>query len=100
MEENNFILLSIKMRKSKTTKEELRKTEEKLKEIEELNRLAENEDQEKLISISGQILQIASDNEMFCGVILTKKDILAIVDLAMRSKDETVSIPFQVYFKD
>lgn len=94
-----FIQHSV-MRKSKATKDELIKTAERLREIEELNRIAEEEDAVRLNLISDQISKIADDNDMFCGVMLTRQDIIAIIDLSMRTKEEAVKIPFRVYFKD
>ncbi len=43
-----------------------------------------------------RINSLAEDGGFFCGVVLTKKDILEIVKLAMES-EEVVEIPYQLY---
>ncbi len=87
---------------NKKRKEILSEMEEAKKRLEEIERLAEEEKQESinlLEETSKQIENIAKEKDLFCGVILTKDDILQIVSLAIDTK-ENISIPFKLYFKD
>lgn len=87
---------------NKKRKDILSEMEEAKKRLEEIERLAEEEKQESinlLEETSKQIEDIAKEKDLFCGVILTKDDILQIVSLAIDTK-ENISIPFKLYFKD
>jgi hypothetical protein len=86
-------------RKVKTLAEETRKQVEKLKEIEELLKLAQQEETEKIESVTSQINVLCEENNLFCGVILSVDDLLAVVKMAIQSK-ERIEIPFRIYPKD
>lgn len=94
--------LKLNIMSNKKRKDILSEMEEAKKRLEEIERLAEEEKQESinlLEETSKQIENIAKEKDLFCGVILTKDDILQIVSLAIDTK-ENISIPFKLYFKD
>lgn len=72
---------------AKQAVEEAQKAEEEA--IAEENQFIEN--------IKSDIENVCKQHNVFCGVILSSQDILAIVDLAIKSKDN-IKIPFQIYF--
>jgi hypothetical protein len=87
------------MRKIKVLTEEAKKQVEKLKETEELIKLARQEELDKLESITKQIQEICVKNDVFCGVIITIEDLLSIIRIAVESK-EAVHVPFRIYIKE
>jgi hypothetical protein len=86
-------------RKVKVLVEETQKQSDKLRETQELLRLAQQEETEKIESITEQIKILCEDNNMFCGVILTIDDLLAVIKIAIQSKENT-EIPFRIYPKE
>lgn len=94
--------LKINIMSNKKRKNILSEMEEAKKRLEEIERLAKEEEDESiklLENTSKQIEDIAKEKELFCGVVLTKDDILQIVSLAMDT-NENITIPFKLYFKD
>jgi aspartokinase len=87
------------VRKTKQINEELTAQATKLQELQKLKEEAEKEEKEKIESVTKQVEQIGIDNGMFIGVILTKQDLLAVLDMAL-STGENVTIPARAYFKD
>jgi hypothetical protein len=71
----------------------------RLREIETLKAEAEAEEKAKMDSVQNQIDEIFSENDMFCGIILTWEDIASIVRLALETK-ENVRIPYRLYFNE
>jgi len=86
-------------RKSKAVSEELKKAQEKARQIEQLLAIAEKEEAEKLENATQQINEICEESNLFCGIVLTTQDLLGVVQLALESK-ENVTIPFRVYHKE
>lgn len=86
-------------RKSKEVKKELLEVTSRLEEIKRIQELAETEEKELLESTIEKIKGICDANNLFCGVILTTKDLLAIIQIAIETK-ENVNVPFMVYFND
>ena len=86
-------------RKVKTLTDEARAKVEQLKEIEELLKLAQEEEKEKIEDVTKQINKLCEDNNLFCGVILTTDDLISVIRMAIQSK-ENVTIPFRIYVKD
>ncbi len=72
---------------------------EQIEAAEEEERKAK-EEEEKLYkdTVSG-IDKLADKGDFFVGVILTHNDILAVIDLAMKSK-EAIKIPYRLYNKE
>ena len=72
------------------------------KRVEELERLAVEAQQEEtniIQTAENNINDIAKLNGMFCGVILNRTDLVAILDLALKT-GESVKIPFRLYFNE
>ena len=86
-------------RKVKTLTDQARAKVEQLKEIEELLKLAQEEEKEKIEDVTKQINKLCEDNNLFCGVILTTDDLISVIRMAIQSK-ENVTIPFRIYVKD
>lgn len=88
-------------RKSRTVKQEADQILERLKEVQELQQLAEQEEKEILEATQEQIKTLCEDNNLFCGIIITTDDLLTIVKtkLSIDPKD-SIRIPFRLYYND
>ena len=87
------------VRKSKEVALKINDARTKLSELESLAALAEKEEQEKLERAKSEIDSIGKDLNAFIGVILTPTDLVAVLDLALKSR-ENVKIPYTLYFND
>ena len=87
------------MKKAKALAQEAEKLVSRLKETQELIKEAQQEEQERLQSVTGQIETICKDNDVFCGMILTVDDLAAIIKLAVDSK-QNLKIPFRIYLNE
>ena len=87
------------MRKTKQMNQELLKAQERLAEVEKLKIEAELEEKKQFDNIRQQIENIAEQNNMFCGIILSTQDIVAVIDIAFKT-GEAVKIPFNIYYKN
>ena len=86
----------------KKRKEILSEMEEARKRLEEIEKLAKEEENESiklLEDTNTQIENIIKERDLFCGVVLTKEDVIQIVSLIIDTK-ENITIPFKLYFKD
>lgn len=79
--------------------EELLKIQEKLRETEELLKLAGEERENLRLDLLKQINDLAESNNMFCGIILDTNNLLAVIQMAITSK-ENIKIPIQLYFNE
>jgi hypothetical protein len=86
-------------RKVKEVKIKLDEARAKLVELETLAALAESEEQAKIENAKSEIDRIGKDLNAFIGVILTPSDLVAILDLALKSR-ENIKIPYTLYFND
>jgi hypothetical protein len=86
-------------RKVKEVKIKLDEARAKLVELETLAALAESEEQAKIENAKSVIDSIGKDLNAFIGVILTPSDLVAILDLALKSR-ENIKIPYTLYFND
>lgn len=80
----------------KTAQQELDKA---IKEQDELDRLikeAQQEDAIKLQEVENAINALSVENELFCGVILSRETIIEILKVAMTGVDN-IRIPFRLY---
>jgi glutathione S-transferase len=73
--------------------------QEQIEEAEKAEKQAIEEEEKRFKETEAHIQEISKDNGYFCGIVLTKADILAIVDLAIDSK-ENIKIPFRLYITD
>lgn len=72
---------------------------DRLAKAEENLKTAIEEEQKMVSDLENQINEMLSENDLFCGVVLTHDDILNIVDMAIKMK-ENIKIPFKLYFKE
>jgi len=86
-------------RKFKEVKSKLDEARAKLVEMETLAALVEKEEQDKLENAKSEIDNIGKDLNVFIGVTLTPSDLVAILDLALKSR-ENIKIPYTLYFND
>lgn len=86
-------------RKSKAVINELRKAQERLKEIEALKAKADEEEKELLEEAFKQIDSVCEQKGLFCGAILSAQDVAKIVELAIQSK-ESIKIKYNLFFND
>lgn len=86
-------------RKSKKVREAAEEQAKRLQEMKELLEQAEQEEKKILEDTEESIQKIAEKNNIFCGVILSQEDLLAVLRLALETK-ENIKIPFKLYFND
>lgn len=86
-------------RKSNRIKREKRAAQKRLEEMERLEALAIEEELNILKEAEELIADICKDKGLFCGVILSPRDLGNVVELAAQS-NESVKIPFRLYFED
>jgi len=86
-------------RRSKKVTEQILSVEKQLEELKKKEETAKNADETLIKETEEKIKNISEENDLFCGVILSQQDILAIVRLSMEVK-ENVKIPFKLYFND
>lgn len=71
----------------------------KAKELEILLEESKKEELDLLKKIKEDIKNLEEDNNLFCGVVLTKEDIINIFKLFLE-KEDNVKIPFNLYFNN
>jgi len=86
-------------RKVKEVNQKLTEARIKLMEIETLVALAAKEEEAKAEKAKAAIDEIGNDIDAFIGVILTPADLVAVLDLALKSR-ENIKIPYTLYFND
>jgi len=79
--------------------EEVKKAQEKLAEVEQLRIEAEKEEQNLVASVQAQIGEIEKTSNVFIGVVLTHQDLLAVLDIALKT-GESVKVPFRIYINE
>jgi hypothetical protein len=89
-----------KRRRSVEVNEQLKATAQRLQELNLLKEEAEKEEISKLESVETQIKTIAEENDLFVGLIITKKDLVNIVDLMLTKGDAFCKIEAKVYYND
>ena len=86
-------------RKTNEVKTKLDIARAKLVEMETLAALAEKEDQDKMEAAKSVIDAVGKETDVFIGVILTPSDLVSILDLALKTR-ENIKIPYTLYFND
>lgn len=86
------------MKKTKELRKSLKDAEEARKAAEEALALAEKENQELVQSVKEQISQLAEENDLFCGVILSHQALVEIFALALKT-GESIKIEFGLFPK-
>lgn len=79
--------------------QEAERATERLSKVEEDLKTAIEEEHAMVADIENRINEICSEKDIFCGVVLSHDDILNIVDMAIKMK-ENIKIPFKLYFKE
>jgi hypothetical protein len=87
------------MRKVRELQNESKKAIEVFKALERERERAEMDERELLESTTCEIQENCEKKGLFCGVIMTPKDLAGIVEL-MATKHEGVKIEFKLYFKE
>lgn len=87
----------MKSRKSRNLANELMAQLEKFNEIKRLTELAEQEEKDILAGAEIEINTIIEDHDIFCGIVLSAKDLAEIVKLAIET-GEKVRIPYKLYY--
>ena len=84
-------------RKIKLVTEEKAKAARKLEEMDALLKEAQAEETRQIEEAEAAVKAIEKDRNMFCGVVLGKADLVAILDMALKT-GESIKIPFKMYF--
>lgn len=82
--------------KIKQTQEKLDKIKLEAEELTSQLKDAEDKEQELLNETTEKINVICKEAEYFCGVILSRQDLLAVLDLAMQTQID-IKIPYRLY---
>jgi hypothetical protein len=101
MEKSSINAISLKfniMAKSKTIRKKLEDSIAVAKKIEEELKQVEQEEKEMLDEVRKQIETLCEEHELVCGIVLTKGDIVKIIELALQT-NENITIPFNLYTK-
>ncbi|MFZ4706294.1 MAG: hypothetical protein ACOYMF_09845 [Bacteroidales bacterium] len=85
-------------KKVKESREALEIAVNKVKETQAILEAAHKEEEDILSKATDQINNLLQVNNLFCGAIILKEDLLSIIDLALTSNGEPVTIPFKLYF--
>lgn len=83
-------------KKIKQTQEKLDKIKLEAEELTSQLKNAEDKEQELLNETTEKINVICKEAEYFCGVILSRQDLLAVLDLAMQTQID-IKIPYRLY---
>lgn len=86
-------------RKSIKLNKELKELNNVIAEKEKLQKEAEETENKTLESSKEEINKILKKESIFCGVILTEKDLFNIISLMIETK-EAVRIPYNLYFEN
>jgi citrate lyase beta subunit len=86
-------------KKINTIRTQKLEAEKHLAEIAALELEAQKEEVNIIETAEKNINDIAKLNGLFCGVILNHADLVAVLDLALRT-GESVKIPFRLYFNE
>ena len=86
-------------RKLRTINQEKKEAQERLAEIERIELEAQQEEKEVAEMVTTSINMACSNNNLFCGVILTHDDLISVLQLALKT-GEQVKIPFRLYFNE
>lgn len=86
-------------RKIKAINEQVLKAKEKLAEVEKLKQEAEAEEKAIIEDAEKLIAEHTKANGLFCGVILDRQNLVAVLDLALRT-GEPVKIPARCYVEE
>ena len=86
-------------KKLKNLQNEAKIAQEKAEEATKLVELAQQELVDKIDATKKEIEKIIESEELFCGIILGHSDLIAILEMALKT-GESVKISFNLYPKD
>jgi hypothetical protein len=86
-------------RRTKDIKKKKIDVQNHLKELEQLEQEALKEEISVKEYISTKINELCEKDNIFCGIVLSPKDLATIVELAITSKED-IKISFQLYFNE
>ncbi|HSO89262.1 MAG TPA: hypothetical protein VLQ91_22100 [Draconibacterium sp.] len=86
-------------KKINNIREQKLEVQKKIAELEQLEQEAQKEEINIIETAEKNINDIASLNGLFCGVILNHADLIAVLDIALKT-GESVKIPFRLYFNE
>lgn len=84
---------------AKVAQDRLNEAQRRMEEIQQTMEKAREEEQKMMEQVTSQINALCEENSLYCGLILTPKDVLTIVEAALSAKDN-IQIPFRLYFKE
>jgi len=87
-------------RKRKELREKLETLKTKYEELVEVEKAEVERERKLLEDTKEEINKIAETNHLFCGVKLTQQDLLKVVEMMFQGNNETIDIPFALYFKE
>jgi len=89
------------MRKSKSIAAKRNAAIKELEELELLAVKAQENETKVLEDTTDKIDEICKENNLFCGAVLAHKDILAIMELALKTPEtENITMKFKLYFNE
>ena len=86
-------------KKINNIREQKLEAQKKITELEILEQEAQKEEINIITTVEDNINTVSKDNGLFCGVILNHADLIAVLDLALKT-GESVKIPFRLYFNE
>ena len=86
-------------KKINNIREQKLEAQKKITELEILEQEAQKEEINIIRTVEDNINIVSKDNGLFCGVILNHADLIAVLDLALKT-GESVKIPFRLYFNE
>ena len=87
-------------RKSRNLKRQKLEAAKKLQELELLEKEAQKEESDIREKAKAEIEVICKEAGLFCGIVLSPEHLANVVQLAATTTDTTVSLPFNLYFKE
>lgn len=73
--------------------------QKRVDDAEEAAKIAEEEELELYENTMAYINKLCKETGYFCGVVLTKQDLLTVIDMAIETKDN-IRIPFRLYIDE
>ncbi len=86
-------------RMNEAAEKRAKELQEQIEQAEAVAKKALEEEEQLYKETEREIKDMCTERGFFCGVILTKRDVLAIVDMAIDVKDN-IKIPFRLYVEE
>lgn len=82
-----------------TAERQAAELQKRIDDAEEVAKIAEEEELELYENTMAHINKLCKETGYFCGVVLTKQDLLTVIDMAIETKDN-IRIPFRLYIDE